>query len=127
MGGVHFIRRSAVSLILQMAALVVLPGVLLASLGPEALLGLLIGLWVAQLAIPLWSHGSAHGGDIPATIPMLIAVWALSLPRWGEFMLDQSRPTRGIVIGIAGVAILAALALLPRAQAAGQSRPNVEG
>jgi len=127
MGGIHSVRRSAASLVVHLAALALLPAVLFSALGPEALLGLLIGLWVTQLATPLWSEGRAPGFDLPATVPMLIAVWALVLPRWGEFMLDQPRLTRGLVIGLAAAAILMALALLGRAEAGGQSRPAAEG
>lgn len=127
MGGIHSVRRSAGSFVVQVAALALLPAVLFSALGPEALLGLLIGLWVTQLATPLWSEGRAPGLDLPATLPMLIAAWTLVLPRWGEFMLDQLRSTRGLIIGVAGCVALVALALLSRGETRAQSGSKAEG
>jgi hypothetical protein len=71
-------------------------------------------------------NGSAAGEwawpGAPSILLPLVTVWALIIPNWAEFMLDQPRSTRGLVVGVA-----AALALIALARPGGTRRGRAQG
>jgi hypothetical protein len=129
-GSARYLRASLGGLVAQLAGLALLPAVLFMAFGHEALLGLILGLFVAQLILPMSAlslrNGSAAGEwawpGAPSILLPLVTVWALIIPNWAGFMLDQPRSTRGLVVGVA-----AALALIALARPGGTRRGRAQG
>lgn len=126
-GSLHDSQRSRLTLLSQVMSAVVVPAVLFFALGAEALAGLVVGLWLAQLALPLLTSGQWHWRDLPVTLLPLMAVVVVALPPWGEFMLDQPRLVRGLIVGIAAVLTLLVLALAHQRGPVEQSAQTAEG
>jgi len=107
-------RRSTGAALAALAGLVVAPFVLYIVFGYEALVGLILGLLVGQLALPAFPIRQWSPVGIPATFFPLAAVWALIIPRWSSFLLDEPRWIRALVIGVSAALGLVVLALLRR-------------
>ncbi|HUT74406.1 MAG TPA: hypothetical protein VM221_06190 [Armatimonadota bacterium] len=120
-------RATLAATALQCAALVVLPVVVFVVFGPKGLVGIILGLWVSQLMLPTVATARSGGEAVslpgtdeerrwaPAGVASLffplVAVWALIIPRWGDFMLDLPRWSRGLIIGAAVAAAIITLGL----------------
>ncbi len=89
---------------LHLLALVLLPAVLFAAFGYEALLGLLLGFVVVQLLALLIGRF-----DLDPIFFPLVTVWALILPKWAGFLSDLSRLERAAVIVVAVLLVAVAL------------------
>jgi hypothetical protein len=105
-------RRSSGGLAAQLAGLALLPAVLFMVFGYEGLLGLVLGLWIAQFVLPAWTPGEWDWPALPSSFLPLATIWALIMPNWAEFMLDQPRWVRGVIVGAAAAAVLLVLGLM---------------
>jgi hypothetical protein len=104
-------RATLAATALQCAALVVLPVVVFVVFGPKGLVGIILGLWVSQLMLPTVEERRWAPAGVASLFFPLVAVWALIIPRWGDFMLDLPRWSRGLIIGAAVAAAIIALGL----------------
>jgi hypothetical protein len=102
----------------QWGALVLVPLALFLTFGYQALLGLVIGLLVAQLFLPVLALREGEPPTAPYLFFPLAAVWALIIPNWAHFMLQIPRGTRGAIIGVTAAAAVLLLALLRERQRA---------
>jgi hypothetical protein len=125
-GSARHLRASVGALVAQLAGLALLPTVLFMAFGHEALLGLLLGLFAGQLTLPIWTAGEWAWPGVPSLLLPLATVWSLIIPNWAEFMLDQPRWIRGLIVGVAAALALIALALLrgPSPSPPGQACPE---
>jgi hypothetical protein len=96
----------------QWLTLAALPVVLFLVFGHQALLGLVVGLLIAQLFLPALDAREGESPAAPYVFFPLAAVWALIIPNWAHFMLQLPRSTRGIIIGVAAGAAVLLLSLL---------------
>lgn len=101
----------------EWAALAVLPVVVFVVFHHEALLGLVLGLWTAQLILPAIAMGSSVTGTVPAVFFPLVTVWALIIPNWAGVALDLPRSARALIVGGACALGLLALGLLRQREA----------
>ena len=101
----------------EWAALAVLPVVVFVVFHHEALLGLALGLWTAQLILPAIAMGSTAPVTVPAVFFPLVTVWAVIIPNWAGFTLDLPRWARGLIVGGACALGLLALGLLRQREA----------
>jgi hypothetical protein len=124
-GSARHVRASAGALVAQLAGLALLPTVLFMAFGHEALLGLILGLFVGQLILPAWTAGEWAWPGAPSFFLPLVTVWSLIIPNWAEFMLDQPRWKRGLIVGAAAALALIVLALM-RARAPSASDQAAE-
>ncbi|MFB3880301.1 MAG: hypothetical protein ACE149_03510 [Armatimonadota bacterium] len=111
-GGARRIGRSAGGVLAMLAALAILPVVLFVGFGYEALLGLILGLWVGWFVVPILTDGGWEQAGLSSAFVALVAVWSLIVPNWAEFVLDQPRWVRGLVVGATAMVVLAVLALM---------------
>ncbi len=101
----------------QWAALAVLPVVVFVVFHHEALLGLALGLWTAQLILPAVAMRSPAAATVPAVFFPLVTVWALIIPNWAGVTLDLPRWARALIVGGACALGLLALGLLRQREA----------
>jgi hypothetical protein len=124
-GSARHFRASVGTLAAHFAGLALLPTVLFMVFGYEALLGLILGLFAGQLILPVWAAGEWAWSGVPSFLVPLATVWSLIIPNWAEFMLDQPRWIRGLVVGAAAALVLIVLALM-RARAPSPSNQAAE-
>jgi hypothetical protein len=105
------------------AALVLLPVILFVVFGLKGLVGMILGLWVSQLLLPTieerrWPPAAATWLFLP-----LVALWALIIPQWGDFMLDLPRWIRGLTMAaaVAAAIIVIGVARERERQASGEA------
>lgn len=111
-GSARRIQRSTGGVFAMLAALAILPVVLFVGFGYEAPLGLILGLWVGWFILPVLTNHQWDWPGLPGSFVALVAVWSLIIPNWAEFILDQPRWIRGVVVGATAVAVLAVLTLM---------------
>jgi len=110
-------RPGAAAALAQAAGVVVVPAALFIVFGHQVLLGLILGFWVTQLLLPTSHPRRWSWPGLPVSLLPLVAMWALILPKWAFFVLDQARWVRGLVIGCVVLAALLLLGLLRRVPA----------
>ncbi len=114
------------SVSLQLLALAFAPPIFFFVFGYEALLGLILGLLLWQLALPNLSSASYLPAGLPASFPALVTIWALVIPRWADFILGQTRLVRGLAAGGAVALALLLLALVSLRRPASIPEPTPE-
>jgi hypothetical protein len=102
-------RPDFVSAFLQLLALGIVAPVLFFVFGYEALLGLVLGMWLWQLLLPNLSPARWAPANLPASYLPLVTIWALIIPNWAHFIVGQARWVRGLAA--AGAVVLALLLL----------------
>ncbi len=112
MGAARLANRTTSGFLAQGAVLALLPPLLFSVFGYEGLLGLVLGLWITQFSLPIWSSGEWQWRGLPSFYAPLATTWALIVPGWAEFMLDEPRWVRGLIVGGAVALLLIALALI---------------
>jgi hypothetical protein len=102
-------RPDFVSAFLQLLALGIVAPVLFFVFGYEALLGLVLGMWLWQLLLPNLSPARWAPANLPASYLPLVTIWALIIANWAHFIVGHARWVRGLAA--AGAVVLALLLL----------------